>query len=315
MRVHRGFHNVADSARGGVVAIGNFDGVHRGHQAVMAHAQAAAADLSTFAGALTFEPHPREVLTPDRAPARLTPLPRKLAKLRATGLDWCYILRFSTALMQMRADTFIDEVLIAGLGVRHVVVGDNFAFGHKRQGTVAFLKEAGRARGFAVSALAPIAVDGAACSSTLIRTALLDGHVEDAASLLGAAYSLTGRVVHGDGRGRQLGFATANLGHVHKRALIPAPGVYAVRAAIKGVGQRDGVANVGWRPTFDGRDQRIEVHLFDLDIDLYGKRMVVHFHARLRGEQRFDGVDALQRQIARDCQHARERLSGLEPAV
>jgi riboflavin kinase/FMN adenylyltransferase len=311
MRVHRGHRAVPAAARGAAVGIGNFDGVHLGHQAVLAVARARASTLGSTFGAVTFEPHPREVLTPDKAPARLTPLHRKLAIFAEFGVQHAYVLAFDRALMALSADAFVTQVLADGLGVRAVAVGGDFRFGHKRQGDVALLAAAGERRDFAVDAVEPVAVDGVVCSSSRIRTLLTDGDVAQARVLLGRPHAVYGRVVEGEKRGRQIGFPTANLRlPPASRQLLPAPGVYAVRAAVDD-GTTDGVANLGWRPTFDGTELRLEIHLFDFAGDLYSRRLDVAFAARLRGELRFDGIDALKRQIEADAAEARRLLTGV----
>ena len=318
MRVHRSYRGLRPEARGAVVAIGNFDGVHRGHRAVIGAAGERAASLGARQGVVTFEPHPREVLTPDTAPARLTPLRAKALLLRGLGVDHFYVLPFTVALMRMSPEAFVGEVLVAGLGVRHVVVGHDFRFGHRRAGDVALLETLGFRHGFGVTGMAPVSWRGETCSSSRIREALAAGEVADAADLLGHPHAVEGRVVRGEGRGRGLGFPTANLHPTHPRALLPATGIYAVRAGVvrPGGGEPapvwlDGAASLGWTPTFGevrGRP-RLEVHLFDFVGDLYGQRLCVAFVARLRGERRFEGADELRRQIEQDCRRARDLLA------
>lgn len=319
MRVHRSHRGLRPEARGAVVAIGNFDGVHRGHRAVVGAAGERAAGLGARLGVVTFEPHPREVLTPDTAPGRLTPLRAKALLLRGLGIGDLYVLPFTAALMRMSPEAFVEGVLVAGLGVRHVVVGDDFRFGHRRAGDVALLEAQGFRHGFGVTGMAPVGWRGETCSSSRIREALAAGEVADAADLLGHPHAVEGRVVRGDGRGRGLGFPTANVRPTHPRALLPATGIYAVRAGVVRPGEPapvwlDGAASLGWNPTFDDvrGEPRLEVHLFDFVGDLYGQRLCVAFVARLRGERRFDDVDELRRQIEQDCRRARDLLAAAD---
>ncbi len=316
MRVHRSYRGLRPESRGAVVAIGNFDGVHRGHRAVIGAAGERAVGLGARQGVLTFEPHPREVLAPDAAPARLTPLRAKALLLRGLGVDHFYVLPFTAALMQKSPEAFVEEVLVAGLGVRHVVVGDDFRFGHRRAGDVALLETLGFRHGCGVPGLAPVAGRGETCSSSRIREALAAGEVADAADLLGHPHAVEGRVVEGERRGRALGFPTANLRPTHPRALLPATGIYAVRAGVVRPGEPapawlDGAASLGWNPTFGDVSgaPRLEVHLLDFVGDLYGQRLCVAFVARLRGERRFDDVDDLRRQMEQDCRRARDLLA------
>ncbi|HET6518480.1 MAG TPA: bifunctional riboflavin kinase/FAD synthetase [Geminicoccaceae bacterium] len=317
MRVHRSYRGLPPEARGAVVAIGNFDGVHRGHRAVVGAAGERAARLGARLGVVTFEPHPREVLTPEAAPARLTPLRAKALLLGRLGVAELFVLPFTAALMRKSPEAFVGEVLVAGLGARHVVVGDDFRFGHRRAGDVALLETLGFRHGFGVTGMAPVAWRGETCSSSRIREALAAGEVADAAELLGHPHAVEGRVVRGDGRGRTLGFPTANVRPGHPRALLPATGIYAVRAGLvrrggDGPAWLDGAASLGWNPTFEARELRLEVHLFDFVGDLYGQRLCVTFVARLRGERRFDDVDDLRRQIEQDCRRARDLLAGAD---
>jgi riboflavin kinase / FMN adenylyltransferase len=318
MRVHRGYRGLPPEARGPVVAIGSFDGVHRGHRAVIGAAGERAVGLGAPLGVVTFEPHPREVLRPEAAPARLTPLRVKARLLRDLGVARLYVLPFGAGLMRKTPEAFVEEVLVAGLGVRHVVVGKDFRFGHRRAGDVDLLERTGFRHGFGVSALARVPWRGEVCSSSRIREALAAGEIEEATDLLGHPHAVEGRVVRGDGRGRGLGYPTANVRPHHPRALLPAPGIYAVRAGVVG---RDGPAwhdaavSLGRRPTFgEGGDLRLEAHLLDFDSDLYGRRLCVAFVARLRGERRFESVDELKRQMEQDCRRARELLAATAAA-
>jgi riboflavin kinase / FMN adenylyltransferase len=310
MRVFR-HTNASDDARGAVVAAGNFDGVHLGHQAVLGEAKALARRLDAPFAVLTFEPHPRVVFQPGLPPFRLTPFRAKSRELETLGVDLLFTLHFDLAFAQKTAEEFVAEVLVAGLGIKAVVVGYDFVFGNKRRGTAELLKTEGSKHGFDVKVVAPVsAAGGVVYSSTHIREHLVAGRPRDAAALLGRPWEIDGRVDLGDKLGRTIGFPTANIDLADY--LRPAPGVYAVRAGIEEGGKtewHDGAANLGWRPTVGGKDLRLEAHLFDFRGDLYGKHLRVAFIERLRPEQRFAGLDALKAQIAADCQKAREILA------
>ncbi|HUB95223.1 MAG TPA: bifunctional riboflavin kinase/FAD synthetase [Stellaceae bacterium] len=309
MRVFGHARAVGDD-RGAVLAIGNFDGVHLGHQTVLAEARARARAAGTRLAVLTFEPHPRSVFQPGIAPFRLTPFRDKVRLLAELGVDLLIARRFDLAFAAKSAEAFVRELLVEGLGVRHVVVGYDFVFGNRRRGNPTLLRELGAAAGFSVSVVDPVASgSGAVYRSTLIREHLVAGRPVEAASLLGRAWEIGGRVRLGDRLGRTIGFPTANLALADY--LRPAAGVYAVRAGLTEGGRTrwfDGAANLGWRPTVGGTDLRLETHLFDFDGDLYGRRLRVAFIERLRPEQRFSGLDALKAQIAEDCVRARARL-------
>ena len=310
MRVFR--HATAAGAdRGAVVAVGNFDGVHRGHQAVIAAAKKAALAASVPCAVLTFEPHPRSVFQPGAPPFRLTPFRAKSHALERLGVDLLFTLHFDLEFARKSAEDFVAEALVAGLGLRAVVVGYDFVFGNRRRGTPELLQDEGRKRGFDVMVVAPVAGPGGAVySSTQIREHLVAGRTREAAALLGRAWEIDGRVEIGDKLGRTIGFPTANIDLADY--LRPAPGVYAVRAGIEDDGKTSwhgGAANLGWRPTVGGKDLRLETHLFDFSGDLYGKHLRVALIERLRPEQRFAGLDALKAQIAVDCEKAREILA------
>lgn len=290
------------------MALGNFDGVHRGHQAVIAAARRAAADRAEALGVVTFRPHPREFFDPIGAPERLGGFRMRMERLRALGVERLFIIPFNERLRHMAADAFARDVLGHGLGVRHVVVGESFRFGHRRQGDAALLREVGRELGYSVEALAPVNVEGAPASSTRIRQALADGDVPLANALLGRPYQLDALVVEGDRIGRTLGYPTANLRAIGRRVLLPRTGVYAVRLRLPSGTWADGAASLGWRPVFDGTDLRLEVHLFDRTVDLYGRRVRLAWHGFVRAERNFDGVEALKAQMAADCEQARHIL-------
>jgi riboflavin kinase/FMN adenylyltransferase len=337
MRLIRGLHNLRDRDHGCVATIGNFDGVHLGHQAVFRRLLAQGQALGLPATVITFEPQPMEYFAPPMAPARLTRLREKVAAIANTGVARVLLLEFGAKLAQMPARDFIEQVLVAGLGVRYLLVGDDFRFGYQREGDYQLLEQVGRelgpptaalaaspststststgsgtgtgtgtGNGFAVENLRTIKHNDERISSTRIRELLAGGDFEQATHLLGRAYRICGRVAHGDRRGRTIGYPTANI-NLHRR-VSPLRGVYAV--IVHGVAENPwpGVANIGRRPTVAGTDERLEVHLFDLDRDLYGAHLEVEFRLRLRDELRFDSFDALKQQITRDANAARQWL-------
>jgi riboflavin kinase/FMN adenylyltransferase len=311
MRLLRHFEDVPADLKGAVIAIGNFDGVHRGHQAVLAQARDEAKRRNTKLGVLTFEPHPRSFLKPGGPPFRLTPFRIKMRHLQDLGVDVAFVLNFDADMVRRTAEVFVQDVLVNGLGVSHVVVGSDFCFGKNRGGNATVLAEAGKRHGFGVTALSPQAeAEGAVYSSTLVRDRLLGGDPVAAALALDRPWEIEGRVEHGDQRGRTIGFPTANM-HLGE-FMQPKLGVYAVRAAIDSGDDLqwiDGVANLGKRPTVAGEDVRFEVHLFDFDGDLYGKHLRVALLGFIRPEMKFSGLDQLKAQIAADCDTARRMLA------
>ncbi len=310
MRIIRHTDPMPADARGAVVAIGNFDGVHRGHRGVIAETRRIAAELGAPSAVLTFEPHPRRLFQPDAAPFRLSSLASKARALEALGVDLMYVYAFDRAFAQVTAEDFIGDVLAGRLGVRHVVVGEDFAFGHRRAGNVALLRARGPAAGFGLTPAPKVLEGDAVISSNTIRAALRAGDPAAAARLLGHSWEIEGEVVHGDARGRELGFPTANVDM--DDYLQPARGIYAVRAGFEEDGRthwHDGAASFGLRPQFAGQDLRMEVFLMDFAGDLYGRTLRVRFHAFLRGERKFDDVAALVVQIKRDVADARTALA------
>jgi len=310
MRIFRHFENLPDDARGGAVALGNFDGVHRGHQALIGVAADAAQSLGGPLVVATFEPHPRSFFAPHDPPFRLTPFRSKAQLLQALGVDVLLVLTFDRTMSHVGAEDFVRTVLVKGLGARQVTVGSDFRFGHRRGGDVDLLVRMGRESGFAVNTVAPVgAADGEIYSSTRVREYLTAGKPAHAAALLGRPFEIEGRVMLGDQRGRTIGFPTANLGL--DGYLRPAFGVYAVRAGI-GDGEApewvDGVANLGVRPTIGGDKLLLETHLFDFGRDIYGEHLRIALIEYIRAERRFDGLDALKAQIAEDCATARRIL-------
>jgi riboflavin kinase/FMN adenylyltransferase len=288
-----------------IVAVGNFDGVHLGHQRVLRRAVARARGVGGAAVALTFVPHPVRVLAPGREPERLTPLERKLELVARCDVDLAIVLPFDRRLAAMSPESFARDVLAQGTGADAVVVGMDFRFGKDRAGDVGSLRELGPRLGFEVEPCEPVMVDGAAVSSTRIRAALLEGDVALATRLLGRHHDVSGVVVTGDRRGRDLGFPTANLGGI--RALLPGTGVYACWAVVGGA-RRMAAVNIGDRPTF-GRGRSVEAFLLDFRGELYGCELSLAFVSRLRADERFASVDALVEQIGRDVELTRSVLS------
>ncbi len=305
MRLVRDWRAVAPEESGATIALGNFDGVHLGHAALIHAAHAARPELKL--AVLTFEPHPREVFRPDDPPFRLTLSAERADALADLGVALLYELDFDRAFSEMPAEAFVAEVLHAGLGARHLCCGPDFAFGHRRGGDVAFLASRAEALGIGLTVMPPVADAAGPLSSSRIRRALRDGYPERAAALLGRAWTIRGTVGSGQRLGRKLGFPTANL--ALGRHLEPARGVYAVTARLADGTLQRGVANLGRRPTVsEGSEIRLEVHLFDWQGDLYGTELTVALHAFLRAERKFDGIEALRAQIAADSDAARAVL-------
>ena len=303
--VYAGASTWPHAGPGAVVAIGNFDGVHDGHRAVLRRLFALAAEQCAPSCVLTFDPAPTAVLAPERHQARILTLADRVRLLGDEGVDAVVIEPFTRAIAENSARWFAEDLLGKHLRVRGVVVGYDFRFGHMRKGDVAALRE--WLPGVPVVEVAAWESSGAPVSSSRVRRLVASGAVEDAAALLGRPHFLRGTVVSGDQRGRTIGFPTANI--VSDVELLPAHGVYAVRVRVDDEGPANaGVANIGMRPTFAGTELRVEVHLLDFAGDLYGHRLAVDLVARVRGEQRFDGVAALVAQIGRDVERAREIL-------
>ncbi|KXS38115.1 MAG: riboflavin kinase / FMN adenylyltransferase [Halomonadaceae bacterium T82-2] len=303
MQLIRGLHNLKAHHRGCVATIGNFDGVHRGHQAILDQLRDRARALALPVTVVIFEPQPREYFAGDQAPPRLTRLRDKVRLLAEHGAERIVCLPFNEALRSLTARAFVDRVLIEGLGVRHLVVGDDFRFGCDRRGDFALLREIGEQEGFGVEHTRTFLLDDERVSSTRIRTLLASGNFYQAARLLGRPYRFTGRVVADRQLGRTIGVPTANV------PLLPGPlalrGVYAVLTRLADGRCLPGVANIGWRPTVGASRPVLEVHLFDVDEDLYGQVIEVLPCARLRGELTFDGLEALKHQITLDQARAR----------
>jgi riboflavin kinase/FMN adenylyltransferase len=312
MRLFRHYKEVPAEARGAVVAIGNFDGLHRGHQTVIAEAARQARDLGASYAVLTFEPHPREFFRPGEPPFRLTPFRIKVRQLEAIGVDCLFVLPFNAELARKSAEAFVVEVLSQGLDVAHVVVGYDFVFGAGRRGDAGLLSDLGRLHGFGATSVPAVKSAGAEkYSSTRVREHLQAGRPLQATALLGRPWEIEGRVEHGEKLGRHLGFPTANL--VLDDYLQPALGIYAVKAGIdegRDTVWRDGVASFGFRPTVGGTRTLFEVYVFDWSADLYGRHLRVALIDYLRPEKKFDGLADLRAQIAADCDAARRALAG-----
>ena len=304
MHIIRGIHNLRPQHRGCVATIGNFDGVHLGHQAVLGQLAEKADALRLPLVVVTFEPQPQEFFRPEKAPPRLTRFREKVQVLRRYAVDRVLPVRFNAEFSRQTPDAFIQRLLVDGLAVRYLVVGDDFRFGRNREGDFARLQAAGRAHGFEVVSMHTFLLDGERVSSTRVRAALGAGNLNEAEKLLGRLYRMSGRVAHGDKRGRTIGFPTANI-HLHRKA-IPLRGVFVVQLYGVTGEPLPGVANLGTRPTVDGMRTLLEVHLFDFDRDIYGAHVHVDFLHKLRDEQRFADFQALKLQIQHDVRQARD---------
>ena len=302
-KIIRGFHNLSPSALGCVATIGNFDGVHLGHQAVLSQLALKGDMLGLPATVITFEPQPTEFFLPEKAPPRLSRFREKVEALRSYSIEQLCVLRFNKVLAEMSANDFIQKLLVKGLNVRYLVVGDDFKFGKDRKGDFALLKKMGDEHDFQVVNMHTFAIAETRVSSTRIRQALTAGDLMLAQTLLGHPYKMSGRVAHGDKRGRTLGYPTANI-HLH-RGKVPLTGVYAIRLYGLEDEPIEGVANVGVRPTIGEGNTLLEVHLFDFNKDIYGENVQVYFLHKVRDEKKFDGLPALVAQIERDCQSAK----------
>ena len=289
------------------LTVGNFDGIHRGHQAMLQRLLAGARSRGLQSCVLTFEPHPREFFTPQAAPTRLTSLREKLELLAAQGVERTHVRRFDRAFASLAPEAFAEEILAKRLKARWLLIGEDFRFGARRAGDVALLETFGGRYGYQVEILPTVAHAGTRVSSSAVRAALAAGDLAVAEKLLGRAYSISGRVVHGRKLGRELGFATANVQLRHNRP--PLTGIYAVRVHGVGTSSRPGVASLGVRPTITASGRAVlEVHLFDFSADLYGAHMRVEFLHKIRDEEKYDDLGALKAQIERDCDVARTFL-------
>jgi riboflavin kinase/FMN adenylyltransferase len=306
MEIVHGFYSLKPRHRGCALTVGNFDGVHHGHRMLLAHLFDKARELKAPSMLLTFEPQPREYFAGAKVPARLTRFREKITLLAQTELDFVLCLPFNERTRNTSAEWVVDVLLPELLGIRYLVVGDDFRFGKDQQGDYAMLKDAGDRHGFGVSHIGTLTFEHERVSSTRIREALAEGNFALAEQLLGHPYFIMGRVVYGRQLGRQLGVPTANIRLQRYRAALE--GVFAVR--VKGLDRvYDGVANVGIRPTVEGKEPLLEVHLFDFEGDLYGKLLTVEFVKKIREERAFDGLEALKNQIHADIAEARALLA------
>ena len=309
MRVYRDHHHTGLSSAS-VVAIGNFDGVHRGHRALINHAREQAGSEREVA-VVSFEPLPRAWFDSANAPPRLTGPAQKLRLLREAGVDLAWLLRFNGALAGMSARGFAEQILHRGLHAQVVIVGEDFRFGKGREGDLKMLRDLGGELGFEVSPVGDVTANGQRISSTAIRTAIAEGDFAGAELMLGRPYTVMGHVIRGGQLGRTLGYPTANIRPW--QGSTPLHGVYAVRSRAGQGPWRDGVASVGQRPAVGGGETLLEVHLFDVDADLYGQRLETRFIARLRGEEDFASLDELVRQMNNDAHVARSLLASAAP--
>jgi riboflavin kinase/FMN adenylyltransferase len=307
MRIRRGFEPCHEADPGRAVAIGNFDGLHLGHQSILAVLRERSRALRLPTAVVCFEPQPKEYFDPASAPARLMRLRDKAEGLAAAGVDELRVLRFDAKLAALEAEDFIERVLIGALRTKQLVIGEGFRFGRARGGDVPMLRRAGEVGGFAVDAVAPRLAGGRPVSSTRVRAALAAGRLDEAKALLGRDYRICAQVVAGGKLGRKLGFPTANM-RLH-RLVSPIAGIYAVRVTGAGLERHPAVASAGTRPTIGGREWLLEAHLFDFDGELYGERLAVDFIARLRDEVRFDSLEAMTAQMHEDARQARALLA------
>jgi len=305
MLVYRGFSHVSPGAT--VLTIGNFDGVHLGHRALLKRLMEAARAEHLRPTVLTFEPHPREYFAPDSAPARLSTLREKLEMIADEGVEAAYVGHFNKRFAALSAEEFIERILVGCLRVKHLLIGDDFRFGAGRRGDFGMLRQSGDHFGFAVDAMGCVMLEDERASSSAVRNALATGRMEHAARLLGRSYSIDGRVVHGEKMGRQLGFATANIRIKHDKP--PLTGVFAVEVHGLPDGPHRGVANLGIRPSANQVARPLlEVHLFDFARDIYGAHLNVRFVHKIRDEARFPNLEALKAQIALDVESAKNHF-------
>ena len=302
MELIRGLHNMRPSHHGCVATIGNFDGVHLGHQAVIGQLAEKADAVGLPAAVITFEPQPREYFLPQFAPPRLTRFREKIEALRRYAVRRVLCLAFNRKLAEMSAEEFIRRILVDGLGVKYLVVGDDFRFGRDREGTFEHLQVAGEQYGFQVVNMHTFSVEGERVSSTRVRLALEQGQLDEAIRLLGRDFRMSGRVAHGEKLGRKLGFPTANI-FLHRKAA-PLQGIFVVEVYGLDKEPWPGVASLGTRPTVDGTRTILEVHLFDFDEQIYGRHIQVSFLHKLRDEEKYDSLTALKAQIQKDVDAA-----------
>lgn len=307
MQVFHGIQTVQRKLKNPAITIGNFDGVHKGHQALFQRVRQLAEELNGESVVVTFDPHPLEVLFPKKAPSFITSHRHKLDLIASCGIDATIIIPFDHKFSQMSAREFVEVVLVEKIGARAIVVGHDYRFGHSREGNIAFLKQLGEQYGFKVQIVTGLRVNDTVVSSTAIRQMIVSGNIKEANRLLGRFFEVSGTVIPGRKRGVSLGFPTANI----RMPAIASPrtGVYVVQAEVDGK-TYGGAANLGYNPTFGDTDLSLEAHLFDFDQDIYGKPITVRFIDRLRDELRFSGPDELAAQIRKDVDTAKKILAG-----
>ena len=308
MELIRNLHNFREWHRGCVATIGNFDGVHLGHQAIIRQLKGVAEKYGQPSVIVTFEPHPQEFFSPKHAPARLMRLREKLGYLRQTGIDRVVCLRFDKLLANLPAEDFIRNILVDKLAVRHLIIGDDFRFGKGRQGNIETLKKHAAESGFDVEHTDTCSINGRRISSTWLRELLAEGKMSEAAGLLGRPYAISGRVVHGEKRGRTLGYPTINI-NLH-RHLCPVSGIFAAKVSGLQAEAVYAAVSIGNRPVFGGDDINLEAHLLDFDREVYGAYVSVELLKQLRHEKKFDNIDALKEQMDRDIAEARQYFTG-----
>ena len=306
MLLINGLENFTEPPQRSVLTIGNFDGVHLGHREIFRRVVSRAREIDATSGVITFEPHPLKFFAPEKAPLRLNTPAEKIRLLEASCIDLLLVLTFDRTLAEMSAGDFVSKVLVEKLNVRHLIVGYDYAFGRDREGDSVFLAEQARKYGFALEILEAVMSEEQTHSSTSIRQLLQDGNVEDVVKILGRNFTLDGVVVHGEGRGRKLGFPTANL--VTEKEILPIDGVYAVKVKWR-ESYYNGVINIGSRPTFEASPPTLEIHLIDFKGDLYDERLRIYFVGRLRDEMKFSTVDELQEAVLNDIRRARALFS------
>ncbi len=307
MRLITDLKDIAAPFTRSVITLGNFDGIHLGHQELIRKVIQRAKETRAQSIVVTFRPHPLKILAPEKCPPLISIYEEKIKLFEKLGVDVLVKIPFTIEFAKMSPEEFVKGVLCDTLGAKEIFVGFNYRFGRGREGNIATLRALGERLGFTVREVEQVSLDGEVISSTKIRSLLKDGEVEHAARLLGRTYAITGIVVKGDGRGKGLGFPTANIAPKH--SIIPADGVYAVRLFVRDKFY-DGIANIGMRPTFGKHDLAIEVHVFDFNEDIYGEEISLYFIGKIREEKKFDGPGELIRQIRADIETARSLLSG-----
>ncbi len=313
MEVFVGVEDITRTIRNPVLTIGNFDGVHRGHQALFQRVKEWARRLNGESVVMTFHPQPLQVLAPETGPPLITLHERKIELIASCGIDVTIVIPFDRKFSKITAPSFVKDILVDKIGVKAIIVGYDYRFGHGRQGDIEFLRQMGDEHGFIVDIVSGVQVEDTVVSSTLIRQLILDGDLKEAGRLLGRPYEVSGTVVSGRRRGgRLLGFPTANIRLTGQAC--PRPGVYAVEAEVNG-SRYGGAANLGYNPTFGDDELSLEVHILDFDKDIYGYPISVRFIDRLRDEVRFSGVEELVQQIRKDVEKARQILATREQAV